>query len=335
MKATITTHNGSMANQNHNMRDKNAIKNQTHINPNGIHENWINRDIHEEYQKLFGEALERYNKKQKRKDRKKTNYFQEVKKDKQKNTAYEMIISVGSKNNPIPDDLGKQIMYEFCKTWSKRNPNFHLLGCYYHADEEGVPHTHIDYIPVGHGFKKSLDTQVSQERALNEMGYFSEGQSKTAQMKWTKAQNKYLEELCNERGITVIHLNEKRQHLETQLYKEKQELLAEYDFELEQTYNEKYQELEREFDYRYDELDKAVEERYLEESAIKNLNWEKLEDIQKKELARNKELSFLRELREYCESHTVKQKSIMSYFKSYLKNRQKERNRDDDDDFVR
>ena len=168
MNVTISTHNGTAVHQKHNMRDKEAIKNQDHIDVNGIHKNWINRDIREEYEKLFGDAVKRYNQKQKRKDRQIKDYYSKVKNDKQKQTAYEMIICIGNVNQKIPDELGEEIMKEFCKTWSKRNPNFHLLGCYYHADEVGVPHVHIDYICVGHGFKKSLDTQVSQERALKE-----------------------------------------------------------------------------------------------------------------------------------------------------------------------
>ena len=150
-------------------------------------------------------------------------------------------------------------------------------------------------------------------------------------MIWTKAQNEYLEKLCNERGLNVIRLNEKRKHLETQLYKEKQELLSDYEFELEQDYNEKHQELEREFDYRYNELDKAVEEHYIEKTAIKNLDFDTLQKIQQEELARNQELAFLRDLKEYCKRIGFKGKSVLEHFEIKRRNRFKQQNRDDDD----
>ena len=63
-----------------------------------------------------------------------------------------MIVSVGNMDERIPEEVGYEILKEFAEGWIGRNPNMIMFGCYYHADEQGVPHIHIDYIPVGTEF---------------------------------------------------------------------------------------------------------------------------------------------------------------------------------------
>lgn len=62
-------------------------------------------------------------------------------------------------------------MQEFVSTWQERNPNLELIGAYYHADEQGEPHIHLDYIPVAHGYKRGLETQTGLVKALQEQGF--------------------------------------------------------------------------------------------------------------------------------------------------------------------
>ena len=84
------------------------------------------------------------------------------------------------------------------------NPNLVLIGAYYHADEVGVPHVHVDYVPVAHGYQKGMSTQTGLVKALGEQGFYKSGK-KTAQIQWQQRENNVLEALCRERGFDVIH----------------------------------------------------------------------------------------------------------------------------------
>lgn len=233
MKYTISTHNGNKVAYFHNIRDRRITDKEKHIDPQGEYEIWHDEPIEDAYKRLFGDALEKYNAKQKREDRKIKDYLQHVKKDKKKNACCEMIISIGNNENRIDDKVAKEIYKEFLETWSSRNPNLVLIGSYYHNDEgvsydndgnkikKGVGHVHIDYIPVAHGYSKGLETQNGLVKALSEMG-FEGSRGLTAQTKWVKSQNEFLEQLCNARGIKIEHPmrdGEKREHLETKDYK--------------------------------------------------------------------------------------------------------------------
>lgn len=323
MAIRISTTNGTKIAYKHNIRDENTVSKEPHINPNGIHENWRKHTIEEAYEHYFGKALEEYNKKQKRKDRQIKNYYQHIKNNPKKNVAYELIISLGnSRLETVDNELGKEIMFKFCKDWARRNPNLQMYGCYYHADEEGVPHVHIDYIPIGHGFKKGLKIQNSLTQALKEMGFETVNAKNTAQMQWEKRENKYLEELCLERGIRVEHPNEKRKHLETQLYKEKQDLLNEYEFEL-----------EREFNYEFNELDKKVKQEYRKLYASDYGN--SIDSYLYRVTAEDK-INELEEenkkLKDFLRNHKIKSrgKTLFDLYQEEQNNLNQERNYDDD-----
>ena len=96
-----------------------------------------------------------------------------------------MIIGVYGRNEngvSICDEAtGKKIMREFVDEWPKSNPNLELIGAYYHADEQGEPHVHIDYIPVAHNYTRGLEVQNGLVKAFGEMGFVKEGK-RTAQI---------------------------------------------------------------------------------------------------------------------------------------------------------
>ena len=210
--ATIATHNGTVIARAHNIRDKRVISKEPHIDPEGKHETWIDYTVRNAYHRLFDAAVAEYNSKQKRADRIITDYYKKVKEDKQKNTAYEMIVSVGNYSNPIPEEMSYIILKRFAWEWNKNNPNMVVIGAYYHADEQGVPHCHIDYVPIATNCSRGMKRQVSLSGALKEMGYESDSIHETAQIKWQRAQNQRLEAICNEYGIEVEHPKEERQH---------------------------------------------------------------------------------------------------------------------------
>lgn len=49
--------------------DKDLRNKEAHINPNGDFEVWVNEGVYGVYKEVFGEVIEEYNRKQKRKDR--------------------------------------------------------------------------------------------------------------------------------------------------------------------------------------------------------------------------------------------------------------------------
>lgn len=223
MPVTISTHNGTAVAREHNIRNKKVISKENHIDPNGIHETWIDEPIRQAYERLFGESVRNYNNKQTRADRKIDSYYNTICKDKKKHPVYEMIIGVYGKSedgSPICSvEQGKEIMKKFVDTWQERNPNLELIGAYYHADEDGEPHVHLDYVPVAHGYVKGMETQTGLVKALGEQGFEKNGRA-TAQIQWEKCENDYLTSLCEDVGLTVIHPQiEGRKHIETQAFK--------------------------------------------------------------------------------------------------------------------
>lgn len=219
--ATISTHNGSQVSQQHNLRNRKVTDKEEHIDKDGIHETWVHETQRQAYHRLFDEAQAAYNAKQKRADRKIDNYYQQVQSSNKQHTCYEMIIGIYGNEDK---KTCKEIMKEFVDTWQERNPNLELIGAYYHADEQGEPHVHIDYIPVAHGYKRGMETQAGLVKAFEEMGYQTQGKA-TAQIQWESDQNKYLENLCLKRNIKIEHPQKDNvHHLRTELYKSQKQI---------------------------------------------------------------------------------------------------------------
>ena len=220
MPYTIATHVGTKIARQHNIRDKRITDKEAHIDPNGKHEVWLNCNLTEKeaYHKLFDSAVAEYNSRQKRNDRKISDYYEKIRNDKQKHTAYEMIVSVGNMEERIPEELSYEILTEFVEGWKEKNPNMYMFGCYYHADEQGVPHVHIDYIPVGTNYTRGMKKQVSSTKALEEMGFVTDTFKGTAQVKWIHSENERLETICNNHGVEVYHPQTGKEHLEKDLY---------------------------------------------------------------------------------------------------------------------
>ncbi len=191
---------------------------------------FISQPIDEAYKHLFGAAVERYNARQKRSDRKiKTSYYEHLFKrkvsqsvvtaaDKQK-SFYEDVVQIGDKNNTgvgSPDaEVATACLMEYMQGFQKRNPNFYVFNAVLHLDE-ATPHLHIDYIPVGH-YKNGIDTRNGIAQALKEMGY---GTDKGAIARWREAECKLLTEICNNHGIQIAVPERSRGSLTVEAYKE-------------------------------------------------------------------------------------------------------------------
>ena len=233
MKATISTHNGSVVHREHNVRNERVTSKQKHIYPEGTvkpngqiahSEIWLDETVKHAYHRLFDRAQDDFNAKQTRADRKIADYYTQVKNDKVQHPAYEMIIGVYG--DDLPESTCKDIMKTFVDEWSIRNPNLELIGAYYHADEEGKnPHVHIDYIPVAHGYKKGMETQAGLVKAFGEQGFYTKSGKQTAQIQWEARENRVLDAICREYDIEVEHPKEQgRKHLDTEQYKAQERL---------------------------------------------------------------------------------------------------------------
>lgn len=174
---------------------------------------FVREPISEAYDSLFAEAVDRYNAKQKRSDRRINNgYFEyqfgqpvtETKltsPDKRK-SFYEYLIQLGTmEDTGVGTEAGEKAtacLCEYMRGFSERNPNFHVFNAVIHLDEK-TPHLHIDYIPVGH-YKRGVDTQNGIAQALKEMGYDG---GKNAIAKWRQAEYLVFRKICEEHGFLI------------------------------------------------------------------------------------------------------------------------------------
>jgi hypothetical protein len=225
MGKTISTHNGSAANRDHNIRNPKATGKQEHIDKSlsGNNEVILDEKPREAYRRIFGAALDDYNAKQTRAERRIKDYYNHISADEKKHTVYEMIIQVGDRNDTgLNAPTERAVIKEFIAGWAERNPNLELIGAYIHADESnGTLHAHLDYVPIAHGYKNGLSVQNGLVKALGEQGFDTlKKDGITAQIRWESRENRILEEICNKHGIEVEHPQMGRKHLDTPEYKQ-------------------------------------------------------------------------------------------------------------------
>ena len=156
----------------HNSREFIAENVDRERTPNNIE--YINEPIKEVYHEMFDEALERYNEKQTRNDRKIDDYYEKIRMSKQEKPFHELIIQIGNKDDMASDsymgDAAKRILDEYFQGFQERNPNLRVFSAHLHMDE-ATPHLHIDFIPFTTGSTRGLDTRVSLKKALEAQGF--------------------------------------------------------------------------------------------------------------------------------------------------------------------
>lgn len=125
-------------------------------------------DVKTVYHKEFDEALEEYNKKQTRPDRKIEDYFEHVA-GKEQDMAVEIIVQIGDREFWRQFDDMKSYMkssYQIIlDELRKRLPQFVVANAVVHLDADS-PHMHIVGVPVAGGYKKGLSKQVSKRKVF-------------------------------------------------------------------------------------------------------------------------------------------------------------------------
>ena len=208
---------------NHNSRKfkaENVDGSRTHLNID-----YCNENIKKVYHELFDEALEGYNYKQTRVDRKIENYYEKIRNSKQEKPFHELILQIGDKENMSAEsengELVRQILDEYYNGFQERNPNLKVFSAHLHMDE-ATPHLHIDFVPFTTGSKRGLDTRVSLKQALAAQGFKGGTRGDTEWNQWVSAEKSALAFVMERHGIEWEHKGTHEKHLSVLDYKKQE-----------------------------------------------------------------------------------------------------------------
>lgn len=228
MKRTISGMVGK-GSLNHNSRKFHA----GNTDPTRSHLNicYCDRDIREVYHELFDAALERYNVKQTRSDRKIENYYEKIRFGKQEKPFHEVILQIGNWEDPASEsaegDLAVKILDEYMRDFQARNQNLHVFSAHLHLDE-ATPHLHIDFVPfIQTDGKRGMDTRVSLKQALKAQGFVGTHKKDSEWARWIQSEKENLAVIMERHGIEWEHKGAERPHLDVldfKLQERKQEL---------------------------------------------------------------------------------------------------------------
>ena len=176
----------------------------------------VEQELKTAYHELFDDALQRYNQKQKRADRRIDNYLSHIRHSKQEKEFHELVVQIGNKDdvpNLDPDALA-DMLQQYLDEFQTRNPQMKVFYAVVHMDE-ATPHLHLDYIPYITGQKRGLDTRVSNDKAIQQMGHKN----------WTEWKNNEMEKLTDilhRHGLERTIMNDDTIHLSVAAYKKMQ-----------------------------------------------------------------------------------------------------------------
>ena len=222
MKRTISAMVGQ-ASVNHNSRKfhaKNTDPERSHLNVTYCQEN-----IKTVYHELFDEALERYNAKQTRADRRIEDYYEKIRSGKQEKPFHEIILQVGNRDDMSADSeegqLAAAVLDEYMKGFQERNPQLRVFSAHLHMDE-ATPHLHIDFVPFTTGSKRGLDTRVSLKQALAAQGFKGGTRGDTEWSQWVRSEKERLSLVMERHGIEWEDKGTHDKHLSVLDYKKEQ-----------------------------------------------------------------------------------------------------------------
>lgn len=208
---------------NHNSRKfkaENIDGSRTHLNID-----YCNENIKKVYHELFDEALERYNDKQTRTDRRIENYYEKIRNSKQEKPFHELILQIGDKENMSVESengqLARQVLDEYYRGFQERNPNLKVFSAHIHMDE-ATPHLHIDFVPFTTGSKRGLDTRVSLKQALAAQGFKGGTRGNTEWNQWVSTEKSALAFVMERHGIEWEHKGTHEKHLSVLDYKKQE-----------------------------------------------------------------------------------------------------------------
>ncbi|MED3480317.1 plasmid recombination protein [Bacillus thuringiensis] len=156
---------------------------------------FVQKDIRSVYKDVFQEAVNKYNEKQKRNDRKIPDYYDKIHKNEKTHEQRELVVAVGEgKDDPKYREAKKEALKQYAEAFQGRNPNLAVYNMVLH-DDEANPHLHINYVP---NFESSrgLTRRVGMDRALQQQGVQGKGTELIAN--WRQLETAYIESLAKE-----------------------------------------------------------------------------------------------------------------------------------------
>lgn len=204
---SISFSTAAKGNFNHNRRTNSKVPENVDPTRTAFNKILIDKDIRQVYKEVFGEALAEYNANQvakKHPERQKKDYYSSICHDKKTEPFREAVVQIGNKDRQIPRWESNEILQKFLKKFQENNPQLVVVGAYIHNDE-ATPHMHIDYVPVA-TYSKGLKTRVSNDKALNQMGYKTWND-------WKDSQMACLENLVREKGYDREYMNNSNRHI--------------------------------------------------------------------------------------------------------------------------
>lgn len=226
------------------------------------------RDIKDVYHDLFDDALNVYNAKQKRKDRKIDDYYRHVQKSKNLDLQREFIVTVGNKADwerlsfEEKQEVGEALA-SYVRDFNERHTNMTIYNAIVHLDEAGAPHAHFNVVPTATGYKNGLAIQPSFRKTLEQEGF---GPSSREQFKaFRNAEIHRLHQFVHEIGIDrkagqTNDIKDMREYKDAMEYIEnrKSSQIVKMQRE-EQAYEEKMEELNERLKQQEEEIQKRDE----------------------------------------------------------------------------
>lgn len=243
------------------------------------------RDIKDVYHELFDDALNAYNAKQKRKDRKIDDYYKHVQKSKNLDLQREFIVAVGNKADweklsfEEKQEVG-EVLARYVRDFNERHDNMTIYNAIVHLDEAGAPHAHFNVVPTANGYKNGLSVQPSFRKALEQEGF---GPSGREQFKaFRDAEIHRLHEFVHEIGIDrkagqTNDIRDMREYKDAMQYIENQKSSQIVKMQREeQAHEEKMEELNERFkqqEEKFQKRDEVFEDRKRQQAReIKRIN---------------------------------------------------------------
>ena len=256
INATLSFHMDSRHNEKHDLREIYIPYVDTERSKNNVYYKG-NMSREEAFDFLFADAVAEYNSRQKRSDRHIGSYLQKLldaeQQQEQKiqklrssgasykelarhrkcvHPSYQFIVTVGNmQDNPelIAKDgeqahIAKAILEEYMNGFQARNPNAFLYNSALHGDEVSVWHGHFSIVWFADDCSKGMKRQVSQKKALEAMGFYSDAQKgedgklHLAIEKWQNREREVLREICKKHGIDIVAGKGSKEHLDREHY---------------------------------------------------------------------------------------------------------------------
>ena len=214
----------------------------------------------EQFDSFFYDSIEEYNKKQRRKDRKKSHsYYEELLSNgkRKEQPVYSTVIQLGNrdtcgitdttfddrywhelkKTNPEAaseyvaehldtrpiHDRTRLVLSEIAEHFEEWYPQLHVVAAVIHSDEPGgTDHLTVDWIPWSDDYKTGLKKRCSQSKALKQMGF--EGRGFAYPIKeWQADIKQHIEEVMTHYGIERELVGDKSAHEDVATYRMRME----------------------------------------------------------------------------------------------------------------